>query len=63
MVGIGGYTFVHKSIWDKSEGLPIATKQNNGESQFHGPVDNIETEHGFVIQNQNVKVSHFENLI
>ena len=63
-VGIGGYTFVHKSIWDKSEGFPPATdyKKNNGRiAMLHGPVDNIETEHGFVIQNQNVKVSHFEN--
>ena len=62
--GIGGYTFIHKSIWDKSEGFPPAKsfKQNNGRiGVFHGPVDNIETEHGFIIQNQNVKVSHFED--
>ena len=61
--GIGGYTFVHKSIWDKSEGFPSAKgfKENNGRiAVFHGPVDNIETEHGFVIQNKNVKVSHFD---
>lgn len=60
--GIGGYTFIHKSIWDTSEGFPQAKdyKKNNGRiGVFHGPVDNIETEHGFVIQNKNVKVSHF----
>lgn len=62
--GIGGYTFIHKSIWDTSVGFPNADgyKKNNGRiGMFHGPVDNIETEHGFVIQNQNVKASDFEN--
>lgn len=63
-IGVGGYTFIHKSIWDKSEGFPSADdyKKNFGRiGMFHGPVDNIETEHGFVIQNQNVKVADFTN--
>jgi len=62
--GIGGYTFIHKSIWDTTVGFPKATgyKKNKGRiGMFHGPVDNIETEHGFVIQNQNVKVGDFTN--
>ena len=59
---IGGITFVHQSVWDKSPGfLPAANYSGDVKiAMFHGPVDKIETEHGFVIENKNINVGNFD---
>jgi len=59
---IGGITFVHQSVWDKSPGFPPA-RDFEGDVKvglFHGPVDKIETEHGFAIENKNINVGNFD---
>jgi len=57
----GGVTFVHKSVFDGSEGF-IPSSDVDGEFKiglFHGPVDGIQTEHGFKIDNKKVTVESF----
>ena len=57
----GGVTFVHKSVFDSSDGF-IPSSDVEGEFKiglFHGPVDGIQTEHGFKIDNKKVTVESF----
>ncbi len=59
---LGDLTIVHQSVWDKSPGFPLAADYN-GDTKigvFHGPVDKIETEHGFAIENKNINVGNFD---
>lgn len=58
---IGNTTFVHKSIWDDSKGFPDSKLIDNEIKigLYHAPVDKIETELGFVIENKNMNVSDF----
>jgi DNA repair exonuclease SbcCD ATPase subunit/DNA repair exonuclease SbcCD nuclease subunit len=59
---LGNMTIVHQSVWDKSPGFPPAVdyKGDVKVGVFHGPVDKIETEHGFAIENKNINVSNFK---
>ena len=59
---LGDVTFVHQSVWDKSPGFPISGdyKGDTKIAVFHGPVDKIETEHGFAIENKNINVGNFD---
>jgi DNA repair exonuclease SbcCD ATPase subunit/DNA repair exonuclease SbcCD nuclease subunit len=57
----GGVTFAHKSVFDSSDGF-IPSSDVDGEFKiglFHGPVDGIQTEHGFKIDNKKVTVESF----
>jgi DNA repair exonuclease SbcCD ATPase subunit/DNA repair exonuclease SbcCD nuclease subunit len=57
----GGVTFAHKSVFDSSDGF-IPSSDVEGEFKiglFHGPVDGIQTEHGFKIDNKKVTVESF----
>ena len=57
----GGVTFAHKSVFDSSDGF-IPGSEIDGEFKiglFHGPVDGIQTEHGFKIDNKKVTVDSF----
>ena len=57
----GGVTFAHKSVFDSSDGF-IPGSDVDGEFKiglFHGPVDGIQTEHGFKIDNKKVTVESF----
>jgi DNA repair exonuclease SbcCD ATPase subunit/DNA repair exonuclease SbcCD nuclease subunit len=57
----GGVTFAHKSVFDGSDGF-IPSSDVDGEFKiglFHGPVDGIQTEHGFKIDNKKVTVESF----
>jgi len=59
---IGNITFVHQSVWDSSPGF-IPANTISGDIKvalFHGPVDKIETEHGFAIENKNINVENFD---
>lgn len=59
---LGNMTIVHQSVWDKSPGFPPAVdyKGDVKVGVFHGPVDKIETEHGFAIENKNINVGNFK---
>ena len=59
---LGNMTIVHQSVWDKSPGFPPAVDYNGDVKVgvFHGPVDKIETEHGFAIENKNINVGNFD---
>ena len=59
---LGNVTFVHQSVWDNSPGFPPASdyKGDVKIGVFHGPVDKIETEHGFAIENKNINVGNFD---
>ena len=59
---LGNMTIVHQSVWDKSPGFPPAAdyKGDVKVGVFHGPVDKIETEHGFAIENKNINVGNFK---
>lgn len=59
---LGNMTVVHQSVWDKSPGFPPAVdyKGDVKVGVFHGPVDKIETEHGFAIENKNINVGNFK---
>ena len=59
---IGGITFVHQTVWDNVPGFPPATDYSGDVkiAMFHGPVDKIETEHGFTIENKNISVGNFD---
>ena len=59
---LGDVTIVHQSVWDKSPGFPSAGdyKGDTKIAVFHGPVDKIETEHGFAIENKNINVGNFD---
>ena len=59
---IGGITFVHQTVWDNSPGFPPASDYSGDVKVglFHGPVDKIETEHGFAIENKNINVGNFD---
>jgi DNA repair exonuclease SbcCD ATPase subunit/DNA repair exonuclease SbcCD nuclease subunit len=59
---LGDLTIVHQSVWDSSPGFPLADDYM-GDTKigvFHGPVDKIETEHGFAIENKNINVGNFD---
>ena len=59
---LGDLTIVHQSVWDNSPGFPLASEYK-GDTKigvFHGPVDKIETEHGFAIENKNINVGNFD---
>jgi|13_taG_2_1085334.scaffolds.fasta_scaffold00233_18 DNA repair exonuclease SbcCD ATPase subunit/DNA repair exonuclease SbcCD nuclease subunit len=59
---LGDLTIVHQSVWDKSPGFPpsVDYKGDTKIAVFHGPVDKIETEHGFAIENKNINVGNFD---
>jgi len=59
---LGDLTIVHQSVWDKSPGFPPSAdyKGDTKIGVFHGPVDKIETEHGFAIENKNINVGNFD---
>ena len=59
---LGNVTFVHQSVWDKSPGFPPSSEYKGDVKigVFHGPVDKIETEHGFAIENKNINVGNFD---
>ena len=59
---IGNITFVHQTVWDSSPGfIPANTISDDIKvALFHGPVDKIETEHGFAIENKNINVENFD---
>jgi len=59
---LGNVTFVHQSVWDNSPGFPNPNdyKGDVKIGVFHGPVDKIETEHGFAIENKNINVGNFD---
>lgn len=59
---LGNLSIVHQSVWDKSPGFPPASDYSGDVKigVFHGPVDKIETEHGFAIENKNINVGNFD---
>ena len=59
---LGDITLVHKCVWDTSPGF-LPANEYRGDTKiaiFHGPVDKIETEHGFAIENKNINVGNFD---
>jgi len=59
---IGNISFTHQSVWDNLPGFPSAIDVQGCDHKialFHGPVDKIETEHGFSIENKNINVQNF----
>ena len=58
----GGIVFAHKSVFDSSDGF-INSSDVAGDFKialYHGPVDGIQTEHGFKIDNKKVTVDSFK---
>jgi len=57
----GGITFAHKSVFDSSDGFTNSSDVNGDFkiALYHGPVDGIQTEHGFKIDNKKVTVDSF----
>ena len=59
---MGGLTFSHSSVFGESKEI-IPSDEVNGDYKialYHGPVDRVETEHGFQIENKNVNVESFD---
>ena len=59
---MGGITFSHSSVFGESKEI-IPSGEVNGDYKialYHGPVDRVETEHGFQIENKNVNVESFD---
>jgi DNA repair exonuclease SbcCD ATPase subunit/DNA repair exonuclease SbcCD nuclease subunit len=62
IIDIGGLTFVHTSIFNET-GKIIKAEGIDGEykiSLYHGAVDRVKTEHGFVIEHSDVNVDSFK---
>jgi DNA repair exonuclease SbcCD ATPase subunit/DNA repair exonuclease SbcCD nuclease subunit len=60
---VGNCLFTHQSVFDDSPGFPPPLDVTNCDFKialFHGPVDKIVTEHGFVIENKKINVSNFD---
>jgi len=58
----GGIVFVHKSVFDSSDGFTNSSEVDGDFkiALYHGPVDGIQTEHGFKIDNKKVTVDSFK---
>ena len=60
---IGNCLFTHQSVFDDVPGFPHVIEgpgHDHAIALFHGPVDRIVTEHGFVIENKKVVVDNFK---
>jgi DNA repair exonuclease SbcCD ATPase subunit/DNA repair exonuclease SbcCD nuclease subunit len=60
---IANCLFTHQSVFDDSPGFPPSLEVAECDHKialFHGPVDKIVTEHGFVIENKKINVSNFD---
>lgn len=59
---IANCLFTHQSVFDDSPGFPPSLDVADCDHKiavFHGPVDKIVTEHGFVIENKKINVDNF----
>lgn len=59
---MGGISFSHSSVFGDSKNI-IPASEVSGNFKiglYHGPVDKVKTEHGFEIENKNVKVDSFD---
>ena len=59
---IANCLFTHQSVFDDSPGFPPSldvAECDHKIALFHGPVDKIVTEHGFVIENKKINVDNF----
>ena len=60
---IGNCVFTHQSVFDELPGFPLSVDVPNCDTKiglFHGPVDKIVTEHGFVIENKKITAENFD---
>ena len=60
---IANCIFTHQSVFDDSPGFPSPLDValcDHKIALFHGPVDKIITDHGFVIENKKINVSNFD---
>jgi DNA repair exonuclease SbcCD ATPase subunit/DNA repair exonuclease SbcCD nuclease subunit len=56
----GDISFTHKSVFDSDKGFPQPPSTDLTKiALYHGAVDGIQTEHGFVIDNKNVTTTSF----
>ena len=59
---MGGISFSHSSVFGDSKNI-ISSAEVDGNYKialYHGPVDRVETEYGFQIENKNVNVESFD---
>ena len=59
---MGEISFSHSSVFGENKEI-IPSDEVSGEYKialYHAPVDNVKTEHGFQIENKNVKVDSFD---
>lgn len=56
----GDISFTHKSVFDGDKGFPSPPNNNLTKiALYHGAVDGIQTEHGFLINNKNINTDSF----
>ena len=56
----GDISFTHKSVFDSDKGFPSPPNNNLTKiALYHGAVDGIQTEHGFLINNKNINTDSF----
>ena len=58
---MGGISFSHTSVFGDSKNI-IKSNDVSGDYKialYHGPVNNVKTEHGFQIENKNVNIDSF----